>query len=64
MFDIDQETWLYFAIIGGILFYFLSTSHKSKEKRKSRKNRNFRRRYLQRRKEEGSETTLHTREKL
>ncbi|MFZ0490317.1 MAG: hypothetical protein WBV47_07375 [Salegentibacter sp.] len=64
MFDIDQETWIYFVIIAGILVYFLSTSRRTKEKRKSRKNRDFRRRYLQRRKEEGSDTTLHTREKL
>ncbi|HKL36668.1 MAG TPA: hypothetical protein VJ899_10295 [Salegentibacter sp.] len=56
MFEFDQETWIYFALIAVFLIYFIWNSRRAKKKRKARKNRNFRRRYMERRNHEKSET--------
>jgi hypothetical protein len=52
MIDIDRETWIYLAIIAAVLIYFLWSSKRIKENRKARKNKNFRMRYLERKKKE------------
>jgi membrane protein implicated in regulation of membrane protease activity len=56
MFEFDQETWIYFALIAVFLIYFIWNSRRAKKERKARKNKNFRRRYMERRREENSET--------
>jgi hypothetical protein len=56
MFDFDQETWIYIALIAVFLIYFIWNSRRAKKNRKARKNKNFRRRYMERRREENSET--------
>lgn len=56
MFDFDQETWIYIALIAVFLIYFIWNSRRAKKNRKARKNRNFRRRYMERRNDEKSET--------
>ncbi|MDT0646826.1 hypothetical protein RM545_08995 [Zunongwangia sp. F260] len=63
MLDFDQETWLYLAIIAAIFIYFRTNSRRAKIDRKNRKNRNFRRRYLERRKQEKSEETFQEKNK-
>ncbi|APG60133.1 hypothetical protein [Christiangramia salexigens] len=56
MIDLDQETWIYLAIIAVFLIYFIWSSRRAKNLRKQRKNRNFRRRYLERKQEEESKS--------
>lgn len=56
MFEFDQETWIYFALIAVFLIYFIWNSRRAKKIRKARKNRNFRRRYMERRNDEKSKT--------
>ncbi|MDX1762134.1 MAG: hypothetical protein R3218_08270 [Christiangramia sp.] len=56
MIDLDQETWIYLAIIAVFLAYFLWNSRRAKNLKKQRKNRNFRRRYLERKKEKESDS--------
>lgn len=56
MFEFDQETWIYFALIAVFLIYFIWNSRRAKKDRKARKNRNFRRRYMERRNDEKSKT--------
>ncbi|CAL65518.1 hypothetical protein GFO_0535 [Christiangramia forsetii KT0803] len=55
MIDLDQETWIYLSIIAVFLAYFLWNSRRSKKIKKERKNRNFRRRYLERKQESDSQ---------
>ncbi|WP_373056939.1 hypothetical protein [Zunongwangia sp. H14] len=45
MIDLDQQTWLYLAIIAVAFIFFRWTSRRAKQHRHERKNRNFRRRY-------------------
>ncbi len=59
MIDFDQETWIYFAIIVAFLVIFIWNSRRAKQNRKDRKNENFRRRYLERRKKQRSESENH-----
>lgn len=56
MIDLDQETWMYLALIAVFLAYFFWNSRRAKKIRKNRKNRNFRRRYLERKQENSSGT--------
>ncbi len=56
MIDLDQETWIYLALIAAFLAYFFWSSRRAKKIRKQRKNRNFRRRYLERKQQKNSET--------
>ena len=58
MIDLDQETWIYLAIIAVFLAYFLWNSRKAKKIKKQRKNRNFRRRYLERKREKESDSVI------
>lgn len=60
MIDVDQETWIYFALIAASLFYILWSSKKARQNKKARKNRNFRRRYLERRRQENAESQANT----
>ncbi|WP_169513775.1 hypothetical protein [Christiangramia portivictoriae] len=55
MIELDRETWLYLLIIVAILAFFLWNSNRSKKIKKERKNRNFRKRYLERKKEKESD---------
>lgn len=55
MFEFDQETWIYFALIAIFLIYFVWNSRRAKKNRKARKNKNFRRRYMERRQDVNSE---------
>ncbi|MGY5849784.1 hypothetical protein [Salegentibacter sp. F14] len=59
MIDFDQETWIYLAIIVVFLVIFMWNSRRAKQNRKARKNENFRRRYLARRKKQQSEAENH-----
>ncbi|WP_300438611.1 hypothetical protein [Christiangramia sp.] len=54
MIDLDQETWIYLAIIAVFLAYFLWNSRRTKKLKKERRNRTFRRRYLERKRESDS----------
>ncbi|AVR43798.1 hypothetical protein C7S20_00100 [Christiangramia fulva] len=56
MIDLDQEAWMYLALIAIFLVYFFWSSRRAKKLRKNRKNRNFRRRYLERKQKENSKT--------
>jgi len=56
MIDLDQETWIYLAIIAIFLAYFLWNSRRVKKIQKNRKNRNFRKRYLERKQENESDS--------
>ncbi|MCP9198335.1 hypothetical protein MKO06_00335 [Gramella sp. GC03-9] len=55
MFDIDQETWIYLLIIAVFLAYFLWNSRRTKKLRKNRKNRNFRKRYFEKKHENSNQ---------
>ncbi len=48
MIDFDQETWIYLALIAIAVIYFIWNSSRLKQIRKDRKNQNFRKRYLER----------------
>ncbi|MFN4763254.1 hypothetical protein ACKGJN_09045 [Gillisia sp. Q332] len=48
MIDFDQETWIYLALIAIAVIYFIWNSSRIKQNRKDRKNENFRKRYLER----------------
>lgn len=48
MIDFDQETWIYSAVIAVAVIYFMWNSSRLKQIRKDRKNQNFRKRYLER----------------
>ncbi len=52
MIDFDQETWVYIAITGVFLLLYVWSSRRVKQNRKASKNKNFRRRYLERRQKE------------
>lgn len=56
MIDLDQETWVYLSIIAVFLAYFIWNSRRSKRIKKERKNRNFRKRYFQRKQERESDS--------
>ncbi len=56
MIDLDQETWIYLTIIAVFLAYFLWNSRKSRNIKKQRKNRNFRKRYWERKQEKESDS--------
>jgi uncharacterized membrane protein len=56
MFEFDQETWIYFVLIAVFLVYFIWNSRRAKKNRKAQKNRNFRRRYMERREKQKSDT--------
>ena len=56
MIDLDRETWLYLLIIVAILAFFLWNSNRSKKIKKERKNRNFRKRYHERKRDQESDT--------
>ncbi|TBW26479.1 hypothetical protein [Gramella sp. KN1008] len=58
MIDLDQETWIYLAIIAVFLAYFLWNSRRAKKLRKDRKNRNFRKRYFERKQEKEADSRL------
>ncbi|MCG9972997.1 hypothetical protein [Christiangramia crocea] len=58
MIDLDQETWIYLAVIAVFLAYFLWNSRRAKKLRKDRKNRNFRRRYFERKQENEAKSKL------
>ena len=58
MIDLDQETWIYLAIIAVFLANFLWNSRRAKKIKKQRKNRNFRRRYLERKREKESDSII------
>ncbi|MCM4161040.1 hypothetical protein FHG64_14595 [Antarcticibacterium flavum] len=51
MTNFDSETWIYIALIAIALLYFFWNSSKARKNRKERKNRNFRRRYIERKRE-------------
>jgi len=55
MIEFDQETWIYLTIIAVFLVYFLWSSRRAKNIKKQRKNRNFRKRYMERKKENESD---------
>ena len=48
MIDFDQETWIYLALIAIAVIYFIWNSSRLKQDKKDRKNQNFRKRYLER----------------
>ena len=48
MIDFDQETWIYLALIAIAVIYFIWNSSRLKQHKKDRKNQNFRKRYLER----------------
>jgi len=48
MIELDQETWMYLAIIAAFFAYFLWNSRRAKRLKKDRKNKNFRKRYMER----------------
>ncbi|MFO7719708.1 MAG: hypothetical protein R6W85_04620 [Gillisia sp.] len=50
MIDFDQETWIYLALIAIAVIYFIWNSSQLKQNKKDRKNQNFRKRYLERKK--------------
>jgi len=56
MIDLDQETWIYLAIIAAFLAYFLWNSRRTKRIKKDRKNKNFRKRYLERKQRKESDS--------
>ncbi|MDR5589674.1 hypothetical protein [Christiangramia sp. SM2212] len=56
MIDLDQETWIYLSIIAVFLAYFLWNSRRTKRLKKERKNKNFRRRYMERKQERESDS--------
>ena len=58
MIDLDQETWIYLSIIAVFLAYFIWNSRKSRNIKKQRKNRNFRKRYMERKKENESDPLI------
>ncbi len=58
MIDLDRETWWYLSIIILIVAYFIWNANRSAKSKKARKNRNFRHRYNQRKKEENLRTEL------
>ncbi|MBA3985514.1 MAG: hypothetical protein H0X63_02830 [Flavobacteriales bacterium] len=47
----DNDTLLYIVLIVLFLFFFLWNSNRLKKNRKHQKDRNFRKRYLERKKE-------------
>lgn len=52
MIDFDQETWIYLALIALGVIYFIWNSSRLKQNKKDRKNHNFRKRYLERKRAE------------
>ncbi|PTX44104.1 hypothetical protein C8P64_0074 [Christiangramia gaetbulicola] len=58
MIELDQETWIYLTIIAVFLAYFLWSSRRAKNIKKQRKNRNFRKRYMERKKENESDSLV------
>ncbi|MGA8852646.1 MAG: hypothetical protein WB492_00565 [Christiangramia sp.] len=56
MINLDQETWIYLALIATFLIYFFWSSRRAKKIKRQRKNRNFRRRYLERKKQKNSDS--------
>ncbi|WP_026935483.1 hypothetical protein [Christiangramia echinicola] len=58
MIDLDQETWIYLTIIAVFLAYFIWNSGRARKIKKQRKNRNFRKRYHQRKKENESDSLI------
>ncbi|MEP6260317.1 MAG: hypothetical protein ABJ092_01975 [Gillisia sp.] len=57
MMDLDQDTWIYLALIAIAAVYFFWNYSKAQQNRKIRKNHNFRKRYLERKK--GEQTPEH-----
>ena len=56
MIDLDQETWIYLVLIAAFFIFFLWNSGRTKKLNKERKNKNFRRRYLERKRENKSDS--------
>jgi hypothetical protein len=54
MFDFDRETWIYLFLIAAVITYFLWNKGSSNKLRKHKKNKNFRMRYLERKKKKKS----------
>lgn len=54
MVDFDQETWIYLGLILFAILFFLWNSRRARKVQKMKKNRNFRKRYLERKKQKGS----------
>lgn len=52
MIDFDRETWIYLLIIAAVIIYFLWNKGSTIKLRKHRKNKNFRLRYLERKKKD------------
>jgi len=50
MIDLDRETWIYLLIVAAVITYFLWNKGSASKIRKHKKNRNFRMRYLERKK--------------
>ena len=50
MIDLDQDTWIYLTLIAIVATYFFWNYSKAQQDRKTRKNHNFRKRYLERKK--------------
>ena len=50
MMDLDQDTWIYLALIAIAAVYFFWNYSKAQQNRKTRKNHNFSKRYLERKK--------------
>ncbi|TVZ25603.1 hypothetical protein JM83_0529 [Gillisia sp. Hel_I_86] len=50
MIDFDRETWIYLLIIAAVITYFLWNKGSASRLRKHKKNKNFRMRYLARKK--------------
>ncbi|MCM4158087.1 hypothetical protein DHD80_19005 [Gramella sp. AN32] len=51
LFNFDRETWIYFILIALFLIFFIWNSRRAKKINRERKSKNFRRRYLERKKE-------------
>lgn len=54
MIDFDRETWIYLLIIAAVITYFLWNKGSANKLRKHKKNKNFRMRYLERKKKKKS----------
>ncbi|RKS45111.1 hypothetical protein BC962_2786 [Gillisia mitskevichiae] len=54
MIDFDRETWIYLLIIAAVITYFIWNKGSASRLRKHKKNRNFRMRYLERKKKRKS----------
>jgi len=58
MIDFDRETWVYLLIIAAVIIYFLWNKGSATKLRKHKKNKNFRMRYLNRKKKTNSKSEI------